>query len=84
MGENGGEEVGSITSFTGSSLYAGLPYAVQGRSRNLFVLVRVKGNELILQLERDRWIWAINAEMERQVRENVAVEEAHRDCGNVP
>lgn len=40
--------------------------------------------KLIHQLERDRWIWAINAEMERQVRDNVEVEEAHRNCGNVP
>jgi hypothetical protein len=36
------------------------------------------------QLERDRWVWAINAEMERQVRANVKQEEAYRNLGLVP
>ncbi|WVW84624.1 hypothetical protein I302_106658 [Kwoniella bestiolae CBS 10118] len=36
------------------------------------------------QLERDRWVWAINAEMERQVRSHVKQEEILRNYGNVP
>ncbi|OCF45974.1 hypothetical protein I317_00062 [Kwoniella heveanensis CBS 569] len=36
------------------------------------------------KLERDRWVWAINAEMERQVRAHVKQEEALRQYGKVP
>ncbi|WVR06432.1 hypothetical protein IAU60_003463 [Kwoniella sp. DSM 27419] len=36
------------------------------------------------KLERDRWVWAINAEMERQVRSHVKQEEALREYGKVP
>lgn len=36
------------------------------------------------QLERDRWVWAINAEMERMVRSHLDVEEARRYSGKVP
>jgi hypothetical protein len=36
------------------------------------------------KLERDRWVWAINAEMERQVREHVEAEEVMRQYGKVP
>ena len=36
------------------------------------------------KLERDRWVWAINAEMERQVRSHVEAEEALRMYGDVP
>lgn len=36
------------------------------------------------RLERDRWIWAINAEMERQVRAHVGVEEKARQYGVIP
>ncbi|KAK8858607.1 hypothetical protein IAR55_002836 [Kwoniella newhampshirensis] len=36
------------------------------------------------KLERDRWVWAINAEMERQVRSHPKQEEALREYGKVP
>ncbi|ORY24284.1 Pleckstrin homology domain-domain-containing protein [Naematelia encephala] len=36
------------------------------------------------KLERDRWVWGINAEMERQVRSHVKQEEALRQLGQVP
>ncbi|WVQ65819.1 uncharacterized protein L199_003997 [Kwoniella botswanensis] len=36
------------------------------------------------KLERDRWVWAINAEMERQVRSHVKQEEILRNHGIVP
>ncbi|WWD18499.1 hypothetical protein CI109_102951 [Kwoniella shandongensis] len=36
------------------------------------------------KLERDRWVWAINAEMERQVRSHLKQEEALREYGKVP
>nr|XP_018262424.1 uncharacterized protein I303_05441 [Kwoniella dejecticola CBS 10117]OBR84582.1 hypothetical protein I303_05441 [Kwoniella dejecticola CBS 10117] len=36
------------------------------------------------KLERDRWVWAINAEMERQVRSHIKQEEILRNHGNVP
>jgi len=39
---------------------------------------------LIIQLERDRWVWAINAEMERQVRAHTKQENALREYGKVP
>jgi len=35
-------------------------------------------------LERDRWVWAINAEMERMVRSHVPQEEALRNFGKIP
>lgn len=40
--------------------------------------------DIYTQLERDRWVWAINAEMERQVRANVSVEDKQRHYGVVP
>ncbi|WRT67825.1 uncharacterized protein IL334_004799 [Kwoniella shivajii] len=36
------------------------------------------------KLERDRWVWATNAEMERQVRSHQKQEDALRNHGNVP
>ncbi|WVQ83201.1 hypothetical protein IAT38_005340 [Cryptococcus sp. DSM 104549] len=36
------------------------------------------------KLERDRWVWAINAEMERQVRAHTGQEKVLRDYGAVP
>ncbi|KAK4686458.1 hypothetical protein P7C73_g3664, partial [Tremellales sp. Uapishka_1] len=36
------------------------------------------------KLERDRWVWAINAEMERQVRRHIGQEDKSRQLGNVP
>ncbi|WVQ73104.1 hypothetical protein IAR50_002668 [Cryptococcus sp. DSM 104548] len=36
------------------------------------------------KLERDRWVWAINAEMERQARSHLRQEKALREYGNVP
>lgn len=35
------------------------------------------------QLERDRWVWAINAEMERQTRAHVAQGDALRNYGHI-
>ncbi|KAL1412835.1 hypothetical protein Q8F55_000584 [Vanrija albida] len=36
------------------------------------------------KLERDRWVWAINAEMERQARQHLREEEVLRNHGNLP
>ncbi|TYJ58455.1 hypothetical protein B9479_000662 [Cryptococcus floricola] len=36
------------------------------------------------KLERDRWVWAINAEMERQARSHLRQEKTLREYGNVP
>lgn len=38
---------------------------------------------LMCQLERDRWVWALNAEMERQVRANLEAEDVLRHYGNL-
>ncbi|WWC88719.1 uncharacterized protein L201_003632 [Kwoniella dendrophila CBS 6074] len=48
-----------------------------------------KANQLLIfrarsKLERDRWVWAINAEMERQVRTHIKQEDMLRNHGNVP
>jgi hypothetical protein len=37
-----------------------------------------------VQLERDRWVWAINAELERQSRGHVKEEDAFRNLGLIP
>jgi hypothetical protein len=37
-----------------------------------------------VQLERDRWAWAINAELERQARGHVKEEDALRNLGLIP
>lgn len=36
------------------------------------------------QLERDRWVWALNAEKERMTRSHLEAEEARRNLGVIP
>ena len=51
--------------------------------------MRTKSAQLLIfrarsKLERDRWVWAINAEMERQTRAHIAYDKLMRDTGRVP
>jgi hypothetical protein len=39
---------------------------------------------LMNQLERDKWVWAINAEKERMVRSHVELEEKLRNHDKIP
>jgi hypothetical protein len=36
------------------------------------------------QLEKDKWVWAINAEKERMARSHLQIEERLRNYDNVP